>query len=50
MSSPNSERFKDALENIDTTHPKEFKAYKQGKLSLGELHDELIEFVESKDF
>jgi hypothetical protein len=50
MSSPNPDRFKDALENIDTSHPKEYKAYKQGKLSLGKLHDELIKFVESKDF
>ena len=49
MSSPNPDRFRDALENIDTSHPKEYKAYKQGKLSLGELHDELVEFVESQD-
>ena len=49
MSSPNPDRFRDALENVDTTHPKEYKAYKQGKLSLGKLHDELIKFVESQD-
>ena len=48
MSMLNPDAFNDALDNVDTSHPDEWQAYKNGSMTLGELHDTIKKYVEDK--
>ena len=48
MSMLNPDVFSDALDNVDTTHPDEWQAYKNGSMTLGELHDIIKKYVEDR--
>tara|TARA_R100001510_G_C7573796_1_gene149248 strand:+ start:402 stop:554 length:153 start_codon:yes stop_codon:yes gene_type:complete len=48
MSMLNPDAFNDARDNIDTTHPDEWQAYKNGSMTLGELHDIIKKYVEDR--
>jgi len=45
MSTPNPDVFNDVLDNVDTTHPEEWQAYKNGSMTLGELFDTIKKFI-----
>ena len=48
MSMLTPDAFNDALDNVDTTHPDEWQAYKNGSMTLGELHDTIKKYVEDR--
>ena len=49
MSTHNPDRYLDALENIDTTHPDEWEKWEKkinSNATLGEMHDTIKDFVD----
>lgn len=48
MSMLNPDAFNDALDNVDTSHPDEWQAYKNGSITLGELHDTIKKYIEDR--